>query len=410
MTEETEIKTQQHSLSYIDLFRLSTRVFRVKPMRTVLTILGTSIGIGTVVFLVSLGYGLQYIVLGKLVTTEDSLVSMEATYPQESNLIITSSDLDNFSKLPNVKEIVPVAEFPADIVLDQSSPGVILGRIVSTEYFRLSGVSVDVGKEFTDDIPGVILSAQGARSINIPATDASLGKLVFIKVYYQNADGTAQEVATREPLPIVGFISNQSDSAFVIIPINTLTVTPPVYKSFLAKAIDAESVVMVRDMLIEKGLLISAKLDLVNQSQKILSIFTIILAVFGITALAVSAVGMFNTMVVSFMERTYEVGGMKSLGALEGDVRNLFLMEPVIMGPMGGVVGIASGMGLGAIVNFVLNIFAKRFGSPSFSLFITPIWFIALIILTSAIIGLISGFLPSRRASQLSPKEAFLRK
>jgi putative ABC transport system permease protein len=85
-------------------------------------------------------------------------------------------------------------------------------------------------------------------------------------------------------------------------------------------------------------------------------------------------------------------------------------MESVIMGTFGGVMGIAIGMGLGSVVNFGLNILAKRFGSPAFDLFITPFWFIGLIILTSAIIGLVSGFLPSRKASQLSPKEAFLRK
>ena len=124
----------------------------------------------------------------------------------------------------------------------------------------------------------------------------------------------------------------------------------------------------------------------------------------------VSAIGMFNTMIVSFMERTYEVGVMKSIGATDSDIRNLFLMESLIMGTAGGGVGILLGIAAGQAVNLVLNILAKRFGSEPFNLFITPIWFILLILLTSAMIGVISGFLPSRRASHLSPKEAFLRK
>ena len=59
----------KHSLSLWDLLKLSLRVFRTKPARTILTILGMSVGIGTVVFLVSLGYGLQYILIGRLITS-----------------------------------------------------------------------------------------------------------------------------------------------------------------------------------------------------------------------------------------------------------------------------------------------------------------------------------------------------
>ncbi len=399
----------KHSLSLADLFRLSTRIFTVKPTRTLLTILGTSIGIGTVVFFISLGYGLQYILLGKLITTEDSLISMEATYPQEKNLLITESEIIDFAKIPNIVELSPIAEFPAEIKITDS-PGLIQSRMVSPNYFRLSGESPDLGKAFSDIEPGVVLSAQGAKLIDIPATLESLGKKVSIKVYYQNPDGTAQEVGLQKDLPILGFISNVNEPPLVLVPISTLTVPPPTYKSFLAKAKDVNSVATVKDSLTEKGFLISVKLDLVNQSQKILRIFTIVLGVFGVTALAVSAVGMFNTMIVSFMERTYEVGVMKSIGATDGDIRNLFLMESLIMGTAGGLVGIGMGMGAGVAVNFVLNIMAKRFGSEPFDLFITPYWFLLLIILTSALIGVISGFLPSRRASGLSPKEAFLRK
>lgn len=408
MSEETEL-SNIHSLSYIDLIRLSTRVFTVKPVRTFLTILGTSIGIGTVVFFISLGYGLQFILLGKLVTTEDSLISMEAAYPQEVNLFLTSPDLDNILKLENIVEVSPVAEFPAEIKIT-NSPGLITSRLIEPNYFRLSGQTPDLGRGFTEEEPGVVLSSQGAKLINLPVSLESLGKLVSIKAYYQNPDGTAKEVEIQKPLPILGFVTNENEPPLVLVPANSLSSPPPIYKSFLAKAKDAESVGQVKDLLTEKGFLVSVKLDLVNQSQKILRIFTIVLGVFGVTALAVSAVGMFNTMIVSFMERTYEVGVMKSIGATDRDIRNLFLMESLIMGTAGGAVGIFLGMGTGALVNFVLNVLAKRFGSEPFDLFITPFWFILLIILTSAFIGVISGFLPSRRASNLSPKEAFLRK
>src|SRR3954470_4151392 len=94
-----------HKLSVRDMIKLSTRVFTVKPMRTILTILGTSIGIATVVFLISLGYGLQYLLLGKLITTQDSLITMQATYPDGSNLVLTQSSIDDISKTKDAGEV-----------------------------------------------------------------------------------------------------------------------------------------------------------------------------------------------------------------------------------------------------------------------------------------------------------------
>ena len=78
----------EHKLGFRELFKLSLRTFRVKPVRAILTVAGMSVGIGAVIFLVSLGYGLQYILIGKLVTTEDSLITMEISYPSESKLVI----------------------------------------------------------------------------------------------------------------------------------------------------------------------------------------------------------------------------------------------------------------------------------------------------------------------------------
>lgn len=101
-----------HQLSMRELVRLSVRSFSAKPLRTILTVLGTSVGIATVVILVSLGYGLQNILMGKLITTPESLITCEAAYPSDSNLVINQSTVTATGKLPNVAEVSPEAEFP----------------------------------------------------------------------------------------------------------------------------------------------------------------------------------------------------------------------------------------------------------------------------------------------------------
>ncbi|MBX4191250.1 MAG: ABC transporter permease [Candidatus Doudnabacteria bacterium] len=400
------MSNDQHNLGFSDLIRLSTRIFTVKPTRTLLTILGTSIGISTVVFLISLGYGLQYILLGKLITTQDSLVTLQATYPTEANIILTPDEVKNLSSFPNVTENSPVAEFPAEI---NSGLGSVV-KIVEPNYFRLSGIIPDLGSPFTDGASGMVITSQAMRVIGLEPTEASLNKKVIVKVEYQEPDGKLIEIITTPEIPIVGIITDENEPPVAYFPPSYLKTPPPYYKEIFLKASALEAVEPLRDALLEKGLLISARIDLVNQAQKILNIITIVLGVFGIAALTVSAVGMFNTMIVSFLERTYEVGVMKSLGAMDSDVRNLFLMESAIMGFLGGLSGILMGIGAGELFNLGLNFLARRLGGEPINLFYTPLWFIMLVITSSTFIGLFAGFWPARRASGLSPKEAFLRK
>src|SRR3989338_6702668 len=95
----------------IDLVKLSTRMFRTRPLRTMLTILSVSVGIGTIVFLVSLGYGLQTILIEKI-TTSESLLSLDI-FPQESEGIwITSDVLAKFRSMPNVSEVAGIKLVP----------------------------------------------------------------------------------------------------------------------------------------------------------------------------------------------------------------------------------------------------------------------------------------------------------
>ncbi len=397
-------------LSTTDLFRLSLRVFKTKPVRTFLTIMGMSVGIGTVMFLISMGYGLQFILIGKLVTTEDSLMALGVSYPAESALNITPQTMDEIGKMPNVAEISPMAEFPAEIKVGGAT-GLIVAKLVNPSYFRLSGLMPDTGVSFKEGEMGLVLSNQAAKLINIAPDKTSLGKEVGLKLTYQGAagdqSGAGEEVALKGPVKLTGIINDDTQAPFAFVSAGAVEKTPPFYKEVLLKANNIDVVEGLRDKLIEKGFLISARLDLVNQAKKVMNIITTILGVFGIAALVVSAIGMFNTMIVGFLERIYEVGIMKSLGATDRDVKNLFLMESLLMGLSGGIGGVALGYFAGVTVNFILSILAQRLGGKPITLFITPIWFVITTLILSSMIGLIAGFWPAHRSTTLSPKEAF---
>jgi putative ABC transport system permease protein len=130
------------------------------------------------------------------------------------------------------------------------------------------------------------------------------------------------------------------------------------------------------------------------------------LAVFGGIALVVSAIGMFNTMTVTLLERTGEIGIMRTIGASPTDIKILFIAEAVIVGFLGGMVGMGIGVSVGLIVNFFINLAATSFGGKAIQLFRFPFLFLLFITAFSAIVGFLTGVFPARRAAQLSPLEA----
>src|SRR3989338_7840620 len=98
-----------------DLLSLSTRMFRVRPARTWLTIVGISIGIGAVFFLVSLGYGLQNIILKKIFFSE-ALLSL-AVRPTSEALTLSQKNIDLFLRLPQVENVAAEATFRSQIAI-----------------------------------------------------------------------------------------------------------------------------------------------------------------------------------------------------------------------------------------------------------------------------------------------------
>jgi putative ABC transport system permease protein len=401
-----------HKLKFKELIILSLRNFRTKPQRAIMTILGMAVGIATVLLLVSLGYGFQYILIGKLITTEDSLITMEVSYPTESNIVIKQETIDKLKTSADVAEVSPVAEFPGEARVEGATGGLLVNTlVVEPAYFRLSGTLPDIGKIPTDIDKGLVSTSQLLGAISMPTNSDSLGKLLNFKIYYQDpVTLVSDEADSIAPIPITGIVTDDSSAPTATLFASSLTKQPPFYSKALVKAQSIDVIEKLRDTLLGQGFQVNARIDLVNQARKITNIITIVLGVFGITALIVSAIGMFNTMLVGFLERIYEVGILKSLGATDSDVRGMFLVEASIMGFLGGASGIIMGLSLGAVLNSSLSFVAKRFGGKSINLFVSPIWFILLILAFSVFIGFISGWWPARSAARLSPKEAFTRK
>ncbi len=146
--------------------------------------------------------------------------------------------------------------------------------------------------------------------------------------------------------------------------------------------------------------------DTVAQIDNLFATFRLLLSVIGLVALSVAALGMFNTLTVSLLERTREVGLLKAMGMKSEEVRELFLTESMIMGFYGGVLGLLLGFGAGKLLSLVLSSIAVAKGVGMIDVSVVPLNFVAVVVILAVIVGILTGYFPARRATKISALNA----
>jgi putative ABC transport system permease protein len=217
----------------------------------------------------------------------------------------------------------------------------------------------------------------------------------------------SEEVTIEKSYKIVA-VTNEENFIAAIIPLSELTSRIEVksYDKAQVRVTKSDYLNDTQALIVKKGYLVTALSKTVEQANKIFQGIQAVLAVFGGIALMVSAIGMFNTMTVTLLERTAEIGIMRTLGASSGDIKILFISEAVIVGFLGGIMGILFGLTIGLVLNGVMNVAASNFGGKSVSLFSFPLPFLLFIASFSAIVGFMTGVFPARRAAELNPLDA----
>lgn len=135
-------------------------------------------------------------------------------------------------------------------------------------------------------------------------------------------------------------------------------------------------------------------------------VMDMVLAAVGMIALFVAALGITNTMVMSILERTREIGVLKAVGAEDRQVRRVFLVESALIGLAGGLSGLLLGWAASSLINHVVNIFLARQGVPYINYFHYPWWLCAGAVLFAVLIALLAGLYPAQRAARLDPVRA----
>ena len=162
----------------------------------------------------------------------------------------------------------------------------------------------------------------------------------------------------------------------------------------------------VRASIESMGFKTASIVDTVDRISSLFSYLRMGLLILGLIALGVASLGMFNTLTVSLLEKTREVGLLKTMGLRSKEVKILFLAESIIMSVFGGGAGLVLGFVIGKLIGLLISVLAIVQGQGYVDITYIPVVLAIAMVVGSAIIGVLTGWYPSKRATEVSALDA----
>lgn len=230
--------------------------------------------------------------------------------------------------------------------------------------------------------------------------------LSFIITNAHDPDIKGKRMSEQVEYSIVGVLDD-ADSSYLYVPITDLQKVGVIQFSQLKVLFkNQSSLTRARHDIESLGFRTASTLDTVKRIESLFVNVRIVLALLGIVALGVASLGMFNTLTVSLMERTREIGGMKTIGMVSQEVEDLFLAEAMIMGLAGGVGGLTLGWIVGKLISLLLTFVAVFRGQGFIDVTYIPPYFVVFILMSSFVVGILTGLYPAYRAKKISALNA----
>ena len=376
-------------------------------MRSFLTSLGIVIGVGAVIALITIVQSAT----GEMMSQFESLGTDKITVTVTGNPLksgLTSTDLENLEKIDNVAGVAPSVSIMGSaarqgVILDEVS---IMGK--NEKYFESDNTEIVEGRTLMAiDMDGhtyICVIDQDVEKSMFP-NENPIKQRIMINGQGYEIVGVRDTTSSTDVMS--GISAESSTDGTVIIP----------YKNALA--LSGASTYSNVDVYLKEAALsdqtttdIEASLDaafnykdnsysimdlgsLVDTMNSMSAILTALLAGIASIALVVGGIGIMNMMLVSVTERTKEIGLRKAMGAEPKQIQTLFIIEALTLSLIGGLLGIILGLGISLIGTFLMGTaFAISWGA------------IALGTGFSVAVGLIFGWTPAKKASNLKPIDA----
>jgi len=401
---------------FLNGLRMALRAIRRNPLRASLTVLGILIGVWAVVGVTAFGAGARDSVGSKIEALGSNLIVVFPTNSAASGAHgaqgqgVRLSEDDGRAILReavSVKTLTPVLRARAQAVYGERNWSTsVIGTTIP--YLFIRNWKLAHGEMWTehDESSKAKVCLLGATAVkNLFGDENPVGRTIRIGRY---------------PFRVVGVLETKGETPFgedqddqIAMPIGSMRSrimrTPPGFAGvFFVSATapeTAERAVTQIDAILRQRHHIApeGRPDFETRSQKefqaiqrtVYNVLTLLGVVIAIISLVVGGIGVMNIMLVSVTERTREIGIRMAIGAREGDIRTQFLAEAVILASLGGAAGAVAGITTIGVVSLIIG-WKMTFDSTALILSVG----------VSAVVGIVFGFLPARRASRLDPIEA----
>lgn len=391
-----------------DFLRLAGSSLIAHRVRSMLTILGIAVGIGSVVLLTSIGEGLHRYVLAEFTQFGSTLVGInpgKATTAGSSMGMfgterpLTLDDAEALRRQSFAHAVVPMVTGNAEVEADNRRRRVTVYG-VGAQMPEAFSMAVRIGRFLPDEDPqsarAFVVLGSKVRS-ELFGDDNPLGKRVTIGGSRYRVIGVMESKGN-----ILGF--DMDDTVFLpvakamaLFNNESLQEIDLMYRS----DVSPDKVVKgIREVIIarhgKEDVTITTQQQMLEVLGSVLNVLTIAVSAIGGISLLVGTIGIITIMTIAVNERFNEIGLLRALGAGRGQVLALFLGEATVMSALGGIGGLALGMGLAQILHWVL---------PALPIHFAPGYLILAEVIAVSI-GLLAGVMPARRAAGLEPVEA----
>lgn len=393
------------------LLKIAVQSLRANKMRSLLTMLGIIIGVAAVIAMVSIGDGAQANVSRRIKSMGTNLLIVRPGQRRNryvrngSTTTLTAEDADAIRKtIPNIAAVSPEVSKSFQLkYLSQNANTTVLGA--TADYLKVNAFKIADGRFFTEyeaktSRKYVVIGATVAKNLfngNVPmGQDLKVGGMNFTIIGVLEAKGQS---GYRDPDDQVLIpLQTAQRRLFGIKHLRAINIQVSHQRHMETVQAAIERLLRHRHRIRsgqESDFNIRNQKEILETMNSVTGTFTILLASIAAVSMLVGGIGIMNIMLVSVTERTREIGIRKAVGATYKDVLSQFLVESILLSLVGGLIGIAMGVGTSTLISSM--------GSWSTQLSMKAI--VASFVF-AVLTGIFFGIYPAQRAAKLNPIDA----
>lgn len=403
-------------MEYQEILTESLGTLTINKLRTGLAVLGIIIGIGSVIALISLGQSSQKSIENQIQSLGSNLLTVSPAGQNTAGVrgaggggtTLTNDDataLKNASSLTTIAKVSPEYSRRSQVTAGRNNTNTqIIG--VEPQYSEIRKMTLASGVFISDrDITGI-------------GKIAVIGPQAASDLFGENINPVGQTIrVSGQTLAIIGMTQAKGGSGFnnpddaIYVPLTTAQKILFGANNLTSIAIEAKNAdamteaqndigyfLLARHKIADPAnadFMIFSQNDILNTASQVTGVFTTLLGGIAAISLLVGGIGIMNIMLVTVTERTREIGLRKALGAKKRVIITQFLTEAILLTIIGGCIGMLLGVVISLILTRVMNL--------PFTISPTAI---LLALGVSGGIGILFGWYPARKASDLQPIEA----